>query len=555
MKRFLCLRLPGWPIQRLVVAQPALKGCAIILHDRVPRRGQLVVACSQVAYRAGVRPGMPLAEAVACDERAAIFAADRPADTAALRALAQWCERFSPLVGLGAPDTPSDLGAKHVPGGPDHLLLDATGVAAHFGGEAALARQVAEAFEQRGYCVRVALASTLSAAWAVARYAAHTVPAVESSAVVALPAGSTYRVVPAAAMWETLQTLPVRALRLPASTQALLDELGLVQLGQLAVVPRAAWSARFGDLLIQRWDQLTGRSHELLVPHQPPPVFRACQTLEYPTSQHQLLTAVLLQLVQDLSRQLVARQVGVLELICRFHCAPVSDRSDRAPAAQKGSSESDSVAMRLGLFQPTTAVDHLTQLVQLQLAQLVLPGPVEQLAVEAARTAPLTSRPQALFADSASRAARQLGPLVDRLACRLGPAAVVQPQLEVDAQPERAYRYQPLTVPGRAAASTHRAARHAPRQPHLVRPLHLRDPPVPLDVLAVLPDGPPIGFHLQHRAHRVARYWGPERLETGWWRGRSVRRDYYRLETDGGLWFWIFRELDEGQWFLQGLFG
>ena len=63
----------------------------------------------------------------------------------------------------------------------------------------------------------------------------------------------------------------------------------------------------------------------------------------------------------------------------------------------------------------------------------------------------------------------------------------------------------------------------------------------------------PSAFTLQQRPHRVTRYWGPERIETGWWRGRSVRRDYYRVETDRGHWFWIFRQLDDGQWFLHGL--
>jgi protein ImuB len=76
-----------------------------------------------------------------------------------------------------------------------------------------------------------------------------------------------------------------------------------------------------------------------------------------------------------------------------------------------------------------------------------------------------------------------------------------------------------------------------------------------LAVVAIVPAGPLICFHVQQRTYRVARYWGPERIETGWWRGRSVRRDYYRVETDGGLWFWIFRHIDDGQWFLHGMFG
>ena len=47
--------------------------------------------------------------------------------------------------------------------------------------------------------------------------------------------------------------------------------------------------------------------------------------------------------------------------------------------------------------------------------------------------------------------------------------------------------------------------------------------------------------------------WGPERIETGWWRGDDVRRDYYVVETDAGTRWWIFRRHD-GQWFVQGCF-
>jgi protein ImuB len=88
----------------------------------------------------------------------------------------------------------------------------------------------------------------------------------------------------------------------------------------------------------------------------------------------------------------------------------------------------------------------------------------------------------------------------------------------------------------------------------LFRPLELLDPPVMLEVLSVIPDGPPIRFSFRGHVHRVARYWGPERIETGWWRGPSVRRDYYRVETAEGERFWLFRRLEDGAWGMQGLF-
>ena len=190
MKRVLCIRLPSWPIQRLVVAQPELRGRVIILHTRDPRRGQCVVACSRAAYRCGVRPGMPLAEAVVsgttCGRTLPVTATrpvamvspaasratsesgvplepyvaahDPQADEHVLEQLAEWCEQFSPLVGF------EHLDPFHGPAAarrPDCLYLEVTNLAAYFGDERQLARLVTQSFVQRGYHVRVALANTL----------------------------------------------------------------------------------------------------------------------------------------------------------------------------------------------------------------------------------------------------------------------------------------------------------------------------------------------------------------------------------------------------------
>ena len=91
--------------------------------------------------------------------------------------------------------------------------------------------------------------------------------------------------------------------------------------------------------------------------------------------------------------------------------------------------------------------------------------------------------------------------------------------------------------------------------------------PVPLEPLqagpvAVAPDGPPLRFRLGGVVHKVAEAHGPERIETAWWRGPTVRRDYYIVETESGARFWLFRRLGgrgagnsrTGNWFLHGVF-
>ena len=54
--------------------------------------------------------------------------------------------------------------------------------------------------------------------------------------------------------------------------------------------------------------------------------------------------------------------------------------------------------------------------------------------------------------------------------------------------------------------------------------------------------------------YKVVGCWGPERIETGWWRGQDIHRDYYIVETDAGTRLWIFRRHEDGRWFLHGSF-
>ena len=75
-----------------------------------------------------------------------------------------------------------------------------------------------------------------------------------------------------------------------------------------------------------------------------------------------------------------------------------------------------------------------------------------------------------------------------------------------------------------------------------------------LKVMAVVPEGPPVRFAWGDRDRRVVRYWGPERIETGWWTDCEVARDYYRVETGTGEWYWLFRRRGDAEWFVHGVF-
>jgi protein ImuB len=539
MRRILCIQLPNWPVQRLLAARRELDPRRpLLLHARDARQRQLVAACNAAAAQHGVRLLMPLPEAdalVAPREEPYILPWDEAADLAALAHLAERCERFSPLVGWQTtsqndarrgPDrfsSPPRLSAPERASATfDYLLLDVTGIGILFGDEESLARAVLSELKGLRYNACVAVADTVGAAWALA-VAQEKMQQEKMPACVVLPPGSS-----AAA----LAPLPLSCLRLPAETLALFAQLGITQIEQLLKLPRTSLTARFGERLLWRLDQLQGTAQETIVAHRPPPEFVAERCLEYPAESRTLVEHVLRELVREIAPALAQRQMGAVEVTCRLDAAPGRP-----------------VVLRVGLFRPSADPHHLWDLLRMQLEQTALPGPVGRLTLAAPLTAPLENRQRELFAASRDEAVRQGELLIDRLSSRLGAEAVLRPELTADPLPERATRVAPAV--GHRKRRSDSSPRHAPTH----RPLLVCSPPVALEVMAIAPDGPPASFRWSGEQHVVAHYWGPERIESGWWRGPSVRRDYYRVETKSGQRYWLFRRLPGGQWYLHGEFG
>ena len=416
---------------------------------------------------------------------------DPCADETALLELAAWCEQFSPTVGIEPPDT---------------LCLDVTGLEHLFGSEQLLVQTILQAFGRRKLVVRLAIADTLGAAWGLAHFS--ELPCIA-------PAGN-----------EAIRSLPVAALRLKDEVN-ILAELGVKQIGQLLTLPREALACRFGLQLPRRLNQALGIVVEPIVSHRAPPELEVERRLEYPLSDRQAVKILLAQLLDRLAIALADRQKGALQIRCELCC-------DQAPTV-----------FSVSLFRPSSNASHLLELARMQLDRTLLPGPIDAVRLAVLADAPVSAWQQQLFDPSSSENRRHLGLLVDRLSNRLGREAVVRALPQPEAQPELTVRYEPLA--GALPSKTKQRYKPFPR------PLRLEREPVPIKALAVVPDGPPRQFHFR-RDYRVVRAWGPERIQTGWWRGRYIQRDYYRVETEEGKRFWIFRELGCGEWFLHGAF-
>ena len=209
---------------------------------------------------------MTLADARALEPAVKPADADFMADARALDGLADWCGRYTPWVGLDA---------------PDGIFLDITGCAHLFGGEAALVEDVAGRLEDFGYRTRAAIADTPGAAWAMARHGAERYVNGAERCVIVRPGHGR----------QALAGLPVEGLRLPAEIAAGLRRVGMRRIGDLYAMPRAGITARFGVIVTRRLDLALAISPEPISPRRPVPPHIARAAFAEPISTPENLTA------------------------------------------------------------------------------------------------------------------------------------------------------------------------------------------------------------------------------------------------------------------------
>lgn len=462
----------------------------------------IVAACCGRAVKQNVRPGMPLAEAqsLARDLKVAVY---KPvADRRALTKLAEACEQFSPRVALEEGNE------------PESLLLDISNLEHLCGDEAKLAGQVEKFFTRRGYRVQLAVAETVGAAWATAHFEVER-------------AGSS-----------STPKLPVEALRIADNTTAVLRELGIETIDQLLVLPREELASRFGEDLLRRLDQLTGRGRELIEPRRGLPALVASYALEEPTGDRRLVMHVLKQLVDQLSRRLSARDEGAVLLMGLLRCTSGQE-----------------VPMRIGLLQPSASARQLLELIELHLETVRLADEVDRVELRATIVGRLGERQPELFAGRWPTDPHQLALLVNRLSSRLGCEHVLQAELRASPVPERGVKWTPLVeMKGRERRRGNKENRRSRSFCLSPRPLVLYSEPQMGAATCIEPKGTPQFLWMNQHRERIVSFVGPERIETLWWRGPSVRRDYYRMEIESGRHLWMFQRLADGKWFAHGEF-
>jgi protein ImuB len=477
-----------------------------------------IFALDDAAARLGLDVGLPLANARAICPQLQVFDADEAADAKALNAIAEWCDHFTPLVALDS---------------PHGLFLDITGCAHLFGGEAALMRLMCDALTAQGFAGSAAIAGTAVCARTMTRHV-HG------------------RIVHAGEEADAVKPLPVSALGADDAITTGLRRAGLKTIGDVACRARHEITARFGAGFTTLLEQALGQSDAPISPRKPLPDYIAEKRFAEPVATDAVISATLSRLAEMLVMSMAQQGKGARRLEAGFF------RTDGAVRT---------IIVDTG--QPVTRSEVIDRLFRERLEALsdpLDPGfGFDLVRLSASRTEIVVQQQRDLDANVHDN--DELAALIDRIAARIGGRRVVVHLPQDTHIPERVA----LAAPAQhhLASATHAVwpSRVAGEPP--LRPLRLFERPEQIKVIAQVPDGPPARFVWRRATHAVVRAEGPERIAMEWWRsqGETLTRDYFRVEDEAGLRFWLYRdglydreieqraeEIVQPHWFMHGLF-
>ncbi|MDA0923379.1 MAG: DNA polymerase Y family protein [Proteobacteria bacterium] len=553
-RRILSLWFPRLAAEDVLRAAPGLSEAPLAVVGELGNLRQ-ITSLSLAASARGLSRGQALAEALTLCPDLVTRPADPDRAAQLLAALRRWAGRFSPWVAEE---------------GDDALLIDLTGCAHLFGGEAALFAQIHDDCADLGFSLCAAIADTPGAAWALARYAGGggTAPPRSGDAIdqearatrsraqkrhwvkggaapqrQGAPQGGVARISPPGGLRQSLASLPIAALRVPPATAEGLARLGLRRIGDLWGMPRAGLARRFGQDLVRRLDQALGVEPEPISPAGAPLHFAARLSLPEPIGLEADILAGLDRLLPVLCDKLRARGRGAQRL--RLEMIRAEGGAER---------------IEIGLARPTDRPDSLRALFALKLGGVAAGFGFDVLRLVATVSEPLHSTEHKggwavaaeaqLKAQSARAPGQALDDLIARIGARVGLDRITREHPADSHIPEK-------TTTTQAAAYSHPAtdwpATDRPRPLTLFRP----EPVTAADT----PEPPP-QFRWRGRNFEVSAAHGPERIAPEWWlddpQWRSGVRDYWRVTTAQGPRIWLFYAHGasmSGGWFAQGDFG
>ena len=492
-----CLLLPSLPLDVFARSQApadAARPFAVTTGGHYPR----IVAANAAALDAAIAPTQLVSASLVLAPDIVLRDRNHELERAALTGVATWATQFTPAVSLAPPDA---------------VLAEIGSSLRLFGGLKRLTIELARGAHDLGYSSRLSLAPAPLAALLFAR-AECSVTAIRQSM-----------------LNDALAPLPLAHLDVAPDVLATLAAAGVTLFGQACALPRAGLARRVGTDFVAMLDRARGLVPDPRAPFVPPPRYEGRLDLPAPVANVEALTFATNRLVHELAEWLAGRGLGILEMSLTLAHERYVGVKTGIPAT----------TVRFALATPAREPSHLFAVLRERLARATLPASVESIALASEVPAALASRNLGLLPGDE---APVTVPLVDRLRARLGEDAVMLVAPRDEHRPERASADKLRLPPDLRGNPGHAAKISSVLDSFPPRPVWLLSEPAPLgQVLEAEP------WVLRD---------GPERIESGWWDGADVRRDYFVAENPRGETVWIYRDhrygVDDGEWFLQGVF-
>ena len=497
-KRFVSIWFRYLTTDWFTLRQPGLGHLPFVLSTS--SQGKMIItATNPIAETQDIMKGMALADARAIIPSLEIKDDQPGLADKLLHRIAEWCIRFSPWVVIDP---------------PDGLILDVSGCSHLWGGDELYLSTIINRLKDRGYAVRAAMADTIGAAWAIARF------------------GKESFVIKSGRHSLALLSLPPSALRLEMDTIERLQKLGLQQIRNFIHMPSSALRRRFGQAFIQRLNQALGYEEEIIQPVQPVELYQERLPSLEPIVTATGIEIALRRLLETLCHRLIAEQKGLR--VASFKCYRVDGKTEQ---------------VSIGTNRPSHNVAHLFKLFEDKLCSIEPDLGIELFVLEALKVEDHFAVQEKLWNNSCGPDNLILSELLDRLAGKIGADRIHRYLPDEHYWPERSVK----------PASSLDERSTTPWKTDRPRPIQLLTRPEPITVTAPIPDYPPMNFRYKGKLHTVIKSDGPERIEQEWWIQEGQHRDYYSVEDEEGRRYWLFRSGHYSaektyQWYMHGFF-
>lgn len=482
-----------------LIRRPELEDVPFVFAK--PDHGRMMVtAISSLAMSQGVEVGMRVADAKAICHGIEVIENKPGRKTSLLKGIGEWCVRYSPIVMIDEFSM-------------DGLFMDVSGCTHLWGGERNYLKEIISKLKSKGYTVRVAIADTIGAAWAISRFGTLT-PLVSTNGHA-----------------EALLSLPPEALRLEDATLANLKKLGFYQIKSFINMPRSVLRRRFGEDFLNRLGQALGTVDEVIQPLQIPVSFQDRLPCLEPIKTRTGIEIAITKLLENLCLQLRAEGKGLRK--CVLTCYRIDGKI---------------LHTEIGTNSATHSVSHLFKLFELKIEQIRPALGIELFIMEAPKVDDVIPGQEVLWTGKPGLDDQSVIQLLDRVAGKVGAGVISRYLPSAHYWPERSLK-KSLTI-----TEKHLSEWRIDKP----RPTELLPNPMPIEVMALIPDHPPKFFIYKGKRHAVVKADGPERIEREWWLDKGEHRDYYQVEDEQGQRYWLFRYGHYGEqkykWFIHGFF-